>query len=519
MASTQMHPSHWNNYWRRVAGRFGPHHALEADGLERPLTYDEVLARAEDLAKGMTAVGIGPGVRVLTRLQNDAYAMLVHIALLFRAACELPLPADATDDDLCRLADESDAEWVVTTRAIVKDSGMAQHRHVCHPADLEWAGANDYGNHRDALRIDISALPGRMLPTSGTTGAPRLNLYTHTARWHAHRLQCRLLPHRPAPAEPLLLATPFSHGASLLAMAWWHAGGHVVLYPGVDTRRMLARAAEGRCSIFAPPTVLRKLLDAAPSTALQVRVIFTGTQQLDAATYQRARALFGAVVRVTYGKSECINPICLMQPGQTDAAYAKPVTVGQGCVGRPAPGVEVQIRDDNGHCLPTGQHGHVFLKARHMSAGQWQDGRLMPWPDGWHDASDRGYLDRDGRLWLLGRRGDVVKSGGYLVALEAVDDVLRQLDPERDCAALALPSAYWGAVVVAVVAGSPVHLRERLHAGFSSHPKAMRPRLVISVEALPRNAQGKLMRPRLLDTVLSRYSLTDGPYPRAELRG
>ncbi|MCY1263867.1 hypothetical protein D9M68_129240 [compost metagenome] len=76
-----------------------------------------------------------------------------------------------------------------------------------------------------------------------------------------------------------------------------------------------------------------------------------------------------------------------------------------------------------------------------------------------------------------------------------------------------------GAIVVAVVAGSPERLRNRLLAGFADHPKAMRPRLVLSVSALPRNAQGKLMRPHLVDAVLSRYAFVDGSYPQALLNG
>ncbi|MCY1263868.1 amino acid adenylation domain protein [compost metagenome] len=234
------------------------------------------------------------------------------------------------------VAREADANRIIATRPVAEAAVNVRNRSICHPSELEWKSGAwiDCIDDLDERYADISLLPGRVLPTSGTTGKSRLNLYTHEARWQAHRLPCRLLPHRPAPAEPLLLATPFSHGASLLAMAWWHAGGHVVLYPGADAHRMLARTAEGPCSIFAPPTVLRKLLDATPSSASKVRVIFTGTQQLDTATYHRARNVFGPVVRVTYGKSECINPICLMQPGQTNATDSGSNPVGQACVGR-----------------------------------------------------------------------------------------------------------------------------------------------------------------------------------------
>lgn len=505
-----MHRHHWLDYWRGLAARHAALPALEADDLGAPLTYADMLALVEQLAQGLAAREVGPGTVAVTRLANDSWAMLVHVALLVRGACEVPLPADTSDAELVRLVAEAGASSVIATQ--VPESGLPAHVScACRPQALA-APPADAATAEFADK-DIASLPGRALPSSGTTGLPRLSVYTHAARWRAHRLQCRLLPHRPGPGEPLLLATPFSHGASLLALAWWHAGGRVVLYPGADAGHMLMRLMAEPCTLFAPPTVMRKLLDAAPAHPVPARLVFTGTQQLDAATYARARALFGPVVRVTYGKSECINPVCFLQPTQTDAVYAGEVPAGQACVGRPAPGVEIQVRDDEGRVLPPGAAGHVFLRARHMSAGQWRDARLVPWPEGWHDTSDRGYLDEAGRLWLLGRRGDVVKSGGYLVALEAVDAILRELEPEHDCAALAIPSGYWGAVVVAVTTGPADRLRARLSAGFAAHPRAMRPRLVLAVDRLPRNAQGKLMRPRLLESILASHALQDGAYP------
>ncbi|WP_442594602.1 class I adenylate-forming enzyme family protein [Parapusillimonas sp. JC17] len=506
-----MRRDHWASYWNGLAQAFGDRPALRADDLNGHLTYRELAERAGQLAAALARLGVGLESRVITRLPNTSIAPLVHIALLLTGACEIPVAHGASEQELGWIAQQAGASLVL---ARMPSAALPDGVPVVDPDILPRGSALVLGDG-DA---DIATLPGRALPSSGTTGMPKVSVYSHQARLAAHRLQCELMPCVPAAESELLLATPFSHGASLLALAWWHFGGQVVLFERADAPRLVQHLRRGAGAIFAPPTLLNKLLDEAGPGPLHAKTVFTGTQQLDARLYRRARDAFGPAIRVTYGKSECINPICYTQPEDTDRAYRDPDMESACCVGVPAPGVHVEVRSEDGAVLPAGVHGTVWIKAAHMSEGTWHESRLKAWEDGWHHTEDRGYQDDAGRLWLLGRQGDAIKTGGYLVQLDAVDAIAGEIDRSVDCCAVALPSGYWGSVIALAVVGPAAGIQFGLDSAFSGHGRQMRPRLVLEVEEIPRNPQGKIMRAALVKRVLAQYELVDGAYPALATR-
>src|SRR5690606_37359770 len=112
---------------------------------------------------------------------------------------------------------------------------------------------------------------------------------------------------------------------------------------------------------------------------------------------------FGDIIRVTYGKSEIFNPITVLDPAETKAAYE--CLEGDGlCVGWPSTGVHIEIRDEAGAVLPRGEIGQIYLHSPHMfsgyiTAGGWK----MLAPGEFHDTGDLGRLDEAGRLFLVAR--------------------------------------------------------------------------------------------------------------------
>src|SRR6185436_5867123 len=123
------------------------------------------------------------------------------------------------------------------------------------------------------------------------------------------------LPFVPGAGDRVLLMTAFSHGAGLLAAAWFENGASVELIDGVDvayadelfTRHEIT-------AVFAPPTVLAKLIDGTRHARFDgIKCVFCGTATLQPALYHAAAAKFGPVIRVTYGKSEMYNPITVLE--------------------------------------------------------------------------------------------------------------------------------------------------------------------------------------------------------------
>src|SRR5213075_2753478 len=121
---------------------------------------------------------------------------------------------------------------------------------------------------------------------------------------------------------------------------------------------------------FAPPTVLTKLVEGTRHKRVDgIKCVFCGTATLQPALYRAAAALFGPVIRVTYGKSEMFNPITVLEMGEAADYYRDLVALEAVCLGAPAAGVEVVVRDETGRACATGEHGEIHLRSPHMMIG------------------------------------------------------------------------------------------------------------------------------------------------------
>jgi malonyl-CoA/methylmalonyl-CoA synthetase len=420
----------------------------------------------------------------------------------------------AADRDHCLAI--SNARVLLTSSNLASDLADEVSGTSCRIVSID-----DIGSARiDAPDFPVVAAdaPARIIFTSGTTGKPKGAVHTQRGRWTANLLLGASLPYRLSAENRVLLMTPFSHGASLLTHAYLSGGASVVLVDGVDAENILNILESGTCdAMFAPPTVLAKIVSAINGGRRlpPLRTIYCGTAPLKSELYARARAIFGPVVRISYGKSEIVNPITVLEPDDTDACYAS--TDGSSCVGYPAAGVEVAIRAEDGTFSPAGETGEVLLRSQHLMAGYLTLDRFQPLgPTDYHDTGDLGHIDSRGRLHLTGRMADVIKTGGYKVTPDEVERAIAAAVAPADVAVVGIPSDYWGEVILAAIERPSAGWEKQLQAILQSMTDYKRPRLLVAVEELPRNSIGKIMRRQLRNDILSRFSLIDGSRPRLE---
>ncbi|MGB3289708.1 MAG: class I adenylate-forming enzyme family protein [Burkholderiaceae bacterium] len=496
----------WSAALQTLASRFTDRPAF-SDG-KHTLSYQDLCARAHGLALALRRKACRQGVHVASLLPNCLDAAWVSYGMKISGVAEAPMNYGYTSHEIAWSSRIAKFGLVVTDKA-----RAAQVQEL----GLDVLVVDDVPPCDPGLPLDPvpASMPGRILFTSGTTGLPKAAVYSHGRRWSGEQLLKATMPFVPAPGERILLMTPFTHGASLLAFAWCDYGGEVLLLNGVQTDIVSScLESAGVSAVFAPPTMLAKLSRVLGQRRFDgVRCVFTGTQPLTASLYDTAAAMFGHVVRVTFGKTECINPITVLDGRESEQLYASSDHGPGTCVGWPSPGIEIRIAlEPGGENTDAPGEGEVWLRGQQMSDCMLDENGFRPHePDGWHRTGDQGYLDGQGRLWLTGRLADVIKTGGYRVNPDEVQWVIG--DGNADIVIAAIPSDYWGEVIVAVAEnpkpGWEAAAQERAHK-LSRHKQ---PRAYVAVAEFPRNAQGKVSRRKLAQAVLEQYTFIDGPYP------
>lgn len=502
---------HWASDFSTLALRYSERPAvIDTGGMT---TYADLFAKAAGVGRALTIAGIGPGDAVATLFRNGADAVAATFGVMMAGAVEVPInPALSTAERnyCCAVAD---------VRLLVSGAGLAKDIGADGPAVLTIESVKQAPIDPAAFpRVEGNA-PARIVFTSGTTGRPKGAVHSQIGRWTANILLRANLPFQPVPASNVLLMTPFSHGSSLMTHAYLSSGASVTLLDGVDPPTVLGILERGECdAMFAPPTVLAKIVAAAGERRFSsLRAIFCGTAVLKPTLYARAREMFGPVVRVTYGKSEVFNPITVLEARETESWYAS--GGDDACVGWPASGVEIVIRNEGGERVAPGESGEILIRAQHLMIGYRTAGGFSPLAaDEFHDTGDLGYFDAEGRLHLTGRMADVIKSGGYKVAPDEVERLLAPALQPSEVAVVGIPSDYWGEVILAAVENPPADWERRLQAVARTMTDYKRPRLMIALDELPRNGIGKVLRGAIRADLLARFRITGGPRPRLEPR-
>jgi len=503
----------WGSDLWSIASRHADRIAVR-DGADE-IRYGPLFRKAAALAHALGQAGVSTGEPIATFFRNGIPAVYAHYGVMLSGAADVPINPALSAADVRVCLGIAKARRIVTSRAFAPMFTQQDIEVLC----AEDVGEADFTPERfPPLPADSLA---RVVFTSGTTGLPKGAAYDQEARWIANLLLRASLPHAPQPTSRILLMTPFAHGSSLMTMAYHGGGGAVTLLDGVEPNVVLPMIARGEVDeIFAPPTVLTKLVDAAGEQSIPgLKTIFCGTAVLSPTLYQRAREVFGPVVRVTYGKSEVFNPITVLEAPETDAWYSEKALDADACVGWTAPGVEIVVRTEDGRTAAPGEPGEILIRARHLMRGYLRTDGFEPLPpDGFHDTGDLGYFDAHGRLHLTGRMAEVIKTGGYKVSPEEVERALAPSVAPSTIAALGIPSEYWGQIVIVAVEKPSPGWRERIEQAARELTAYKRPRAFIALDDLPRNGIGKVRRASIRDYVNENYRLADGPHPCLEPR-
>ncbi|MEU8715969.1 acyl-CoA synthetase [Streptomyces sp. NPDC048663] len=479
---------------RRSARRTPARVALEYG--DRRWTYQELDDAVSRAANVLLGQGLNRGDRVAAYGHNSDAYLIAFLACARAGLVHVPVNQNLTGDDLAYLIGQSGSSLALA------DPGLAGRL----PGAVRVLPLRDAdGSLLDRL-ADATPYDGpeprtedlvQLLYTSGTTALPKGAMMTHRALVHEYLSAIAALDlsagDRPAHALPLY------HSAQMhvFLLPYLAVGATNVVLDGPDGDTLFDLIETGRVdSLFAPPTVwigLANRPDFGSRDLGGLRKAYYGASVMPVPVLERLRerlphlALFNC-----FGQSE-IGPLATVlapeeHKGRLDSC------------GRTVLFVEARVVGEDGEDVPDGTPGEIVYRSPQLCEGYWEkpEETQEAFRDGWFHSGDLAVRDAHGYFTIVDRVKDVINSGGVLVASRQVEDALYTHESVAEAAVIGLPDARWIEAVTAVVvargeiaeADLIAHVRERI-------PAFKAPKRVLFVEALPRNASGKILKREL----------------------
>jgi long-chain acyl-CoA synthetase len=453
-----------------VATRRPDHPALRWDG--GAMTYRALASAVAEFAEHLAARGVRPGQRVALSIPNRPDFVVALLGGLTAGVTVAPLDILLKDDE--RAAIVADLEPALLIEAGIGGDLMEQMLPGARPT---------------------APAPALVLYTSGSTGRPKGSLLSQPALAFANRSWAEAvmgLREQDVVLAALPLAHSFGLNGALLAPLLTGATVRVVERFVPDVVRTVLED-DGVTVLPAVATMFRRLLDSGFAGAPTLRLAVSGAAPCPWDLAEAWRARTGVRIVRGYGMTELFRPLSYLAAESTDHPE---------CVGRPVPGVEIRVIDDEGAAVAPGETGELLIRtpaALDGYLGSPEDTRAVL-RDGWFHTGDLARLTPDGYVAIAGRKRERLLRGGYSIFPAEVETVLQTHPDVVEAAVIPVPHPELGEEVAAFVALRPdaavgpedliAWCRERL-AAFKY------PRRVTVVDALPRSATGKVLKAQL----------------------
>jgi malonyl-CoA/methylmalonyl-CoA synthetase len=463
----------------------------------RALRYAELEGAVARMACGLVALGARPGDRIAAQVERSPEALCLYLACLYAGFVYLPLnPALTAVEVAYYLADAAPRIVVLDPARALPDGTGASATVVT----LDAAGGGSLLERADSAPTRAEPHPctaddvALLLYTSGTTGKPKGAMLTHGNLASNTQALCALWHFN---ADDVLLhVLPLSHVHGLVVALGcaWLGGATVRLLERFDPAQV-AHAFAGATAFMGVPTHYARLLAESAldeDSCATMRLFVSGSAPLAGNIFDEFEGRTGHRILERYGMTETL--MIASNPYEDSKRV-------RGSVGFALPEVELRAVDRAGAALPRGDDGVLEVRGPNVCKGYWQapEKTAQAFHDGWLVTGDIGRVGPDGRVWLEGRSSDLIISGGYNVYPREVEDALLAVKGVSDAAVFGVPHPQWGEAVVAALclhAGAPredaivAALRTRL-AGYKL------PKHIVVLDALPRNAMGKVQKERL----------------------
>jgi long-chain acyl-CoA synthetase len=462
-----------------------------------------------DLADGGAGVIAGSGAQHVVYVGTGGGMLPVLIFASARAGLALtPINYRLSADGIRALIERLPEPLVIVDSRYREMVGDAVQRVVESEDFLEAARSAEPAT--EVLAFPDPDSVAIVLFTSGTTSQPKAVELSHN---NLTSYVTGTVEFESAGAEDAaLICVPPYHIAGVgAALSNLYAGRKMVYLPNFDPEEWVRLVnAEQVTTATVVPTMLDRIVTVLETNGHELpslRNLAYGGSKVGLPLVRRALELLPGVGFVNaYGLTETSSTIAVLTPDDhraahsaTDAAVAKRL----GSVGQPVPGIELQIRDEDGNVLGPGETGELFVRGEQVSGRYTGIGSVLD-ENGWFPTKDIAMLDEEGYLFIGGRSDDTIIRGGENIAPAELEEVLIEHSHVRDVAVVGVEDPQWGQAIVAVVVPAvgidpdPEELREHVRKSLRG---SRTPDRVVFRDELPTTPTGKVLRREIIETL------------------
>ncbi|UYM06879.1 fatty acyl-CoA synthetase [Solicola gregarius] len=493
---------------RRTATRVPDKLAL-VDGEVR-MTFAELERAVSRTTAALQAHGLAKGDRLALLSHNSWQFVVLSYATARAGVVLVPVNFMLGPDEIAYILDHSkatafvaeDSLASVAEQAIAASRGSVRVRAATGDGPDGWEDVQGWIDHAAGEATPVAVGdddPVRLMYTSGTESRPKGAMLTSRSLMWQY-VSC-VIDGRMEADDVEAHALPLYHCAQLdcFLNVDVYLGATSIILPGPDPATVLRTIeAERVTKLFAPPTVWIALLRAPEFDSTDLSSLRKGYYGASAMPVEILRELQRRLPDVRlwnfYGQTEMAPLATILGPDEQLSQA--------GSAGRNALNVETAIVDDTDRVLPPGEVGEIVHRSPHATLGYYRDEQKTAdaYRGGWFHTGDLGVMDDAGRLSVVDRKKDMIKTGGENVASREVEEAIYTLDGVAEVAVFGVDHPTWVEAVVAVVvpkSGAGLtsddvisHARSAL-AGFKT------PKYVVVADALPKNPSGKILKREL----------------------
>ncbi len=500
------------------------HHARNSSNKEalifadKRITFAQLDAAANQIANGLTSLGIGYGDKVALTCPNLPYFPMIYFGILKTGASVVPLSVLLKRHEIAYHLQDSDAKayfcFVGTPEMPMGQEGYAgfemtnscEHFFMITPTFTDvspiegtktmgmlMAGKSPVFQSYFTSPDDTAVI----IYTSGTTGRPKGAELTHSNIFLNANLSKDLQDLNYTDKTMLVLPLFHIFGQVVCMIASIYRGSTAVLVPRFDAEMVLSLIQNEKITHFAGvPTMYWGLLsypEANKFDSSSLRVCLSGGAALPVQVLKDFEAKYNVAILEGYGMSEGSPVVTFNHPDRV----RKP-----GSVGTPVWGVEVCIKDENGNELGANEKGELCYRGHNVTKGYYKrpDATAESIKNGWLHSGDIAIRDDDGYYFIVDRTKDMIIRGGFNVYPREVEEVMMQHSAISMVAVIGVPNDEYGEEIKACVVLKPdAQLSEQELISWTKERIASYkyPRIVEFMSSLPMGASGKILKREL----------------------